>query len=202
MKINQHSFRRGTTPPFSNLYRYAHLLAALSLTTYAAVPSAHAQSTWKPTSVFIQAGHGGTTTATTLGAAWDTPYRWFDGALALYGEASVSEWSYPGNPGNGYADLTQFALTPVFRYRGDGGHSAWFTEAAVGLSVTDRLYERGNKHFSTRWNFEDHLGVGRNFGARNEHEISFRIQHYSNGGFKEPNPGQTFVQLRYAYRFD
>ena len=166
------------------------------------VPAAHAQSTWKPTSVFVEAGHGGTTSAATLGATWDTPYRWFQGTVSLYGEASVSQWSYPRESGDGYHGLTQFALVPVFRFRGDGGNSPWFAEAAVGAAISNQYYERDHKHFSTRWNFEDHLAVGRNFGPRNEHELALRVQHYSNGGLKEPNPGQTFVQLRYAYRFD
>jgi lipid A 3-O-deacylase len=27
------------------------------------------------------------------------------------------------------------------------------------------------------------------------------VQHFSNAGIKKPNPGETFLRLRYAYRF-
>ena len=39
------------------------------------------------------------------------------------------------------------------------------------------------------------------FGARGEHEVSLRLQHFSNAGIKHPNPGETFVRLRYVRRF-
>ena len=50
------------------------------------------------------------------------------------------------------------------------------------------------------FNFGDHLAVGRSFGVQREHELALRVQHFSNGGIKEPNPGETFLQLRYVYR--
>jgi len=31
--------------------------------------------------------------------------------------------------------------------------------------------------------------------------FSLRVQHFSNAGIKEPNPGETFYKVRYAYRF-
>jgi len=31
--------------------------------------------------------------------------------------------------------------------------------------------------------------------------VALRIQHFSNAGLSEPNPGANFVQLRYAYTF-
>jgi hypothetical protein len=39
------------------------------------------------------------------------------------------------------------------------------------------------------------------FGPADEDEIALRVQHYSNGGIKQPNPGINFLQLRYAHRF-
>ena len=79
--------------------------------------------------------------------------------------------------------------------------SPWFLEAGVGLSLTSVLYQTQAKRFSTRFNFGTHLGLGRNFGTRGEHELSLRVEHFSNAGIRHPNPGENFVQLRYVYRF-
>lgn len=164
--------------------------------------TAGAQSATAPASVFVQGGRIGATYAATVGATWESPWRWSlgSGVLAIYGELSASEWSYPTS-NDGRRHLTQLAAVPVFRFRGDAGASPWFVEAAVGLSVTDHLYDDGRKQFSTAFNFADHLGVGYDFGARGQHEVALRVEHFSNGGIKEPNPGKTWGQLRYAYRF-
>jgi len=77
-----------------------------------------------------------------------------------------------------------------------------FFEGGVGVTFTTNVYETDRKRFSTSFNFGDHLALGRNFGARREHELSLRFEHYSNAGIKHPNPGENFVQLRYLRRFE
>ena len=62
-------------------------------------------------------------------------------------------------------------------------------------------YRNGSREFSTNFNFGDHVGVGRRFGDHGEHELSLRVQHFSNAGIKDPNPGQNFLQVRYAHWF-
>jgi lipid A 3-O-deacylase len=85
--------------------------------------------------------------------------------------------------------------------RPTGGTSPWFFEAGVGLTLMTSLYETDRKRFFTTFNFAVHLAVGRNFGSRNEHELSLRLQHFSNAGIKDPNPGEDFIQIRYSFRF-
>lgn len=162
-----------------------------------------AQSAFSPSSVFVEAGKAVGPASATVGLTWDTPVHWTPGGvlISLYGEASVSRWSYSTQE-DGRRGLTQLAAVPVFRFRGDDGQAPWFAEAAVGLSVTDHLYDDGRKHFSTAFNFADHLGVGFDFGPARAHELVLRVEHFSNGSIKEPNPGKTFLQVRYAYRFE
>ena len=164
---------------------------------------AEAQASFTPTSVFLQGGTTGTTHGLTAGATWDWARHWplGSGRVTGYWEASASEWSYPSADGRRTAWLGQVGLVPVFRFRPDDGASPWFFEAGVGLTLTTSLYETDRKRFSTSFNFGDHLAAGRNFGQHSEHELSLRVQHFSNGGIKRPNPGETFFQLRYAYRF-
>jgi lipid A 3-O-deacylase len=65
----------------------------------------------------------------------------------------------------------------------------------------DRLYNTPTKQFSTRFNFVDNIGVGRSFGAQRQRELDLRVVHMSNGSIKHPNPGENFLQLRYAVMF-
>ena len=164
---------------------------------------AGAQASFAPTSVFVQAGTTGNTRSLTAGVTrdWARQWRLGGGRVTGYWEASVSEWSYLAVEARRTAWLGQVGLVPVFRYRPNGGASPWYFEAGVGLTLTTSLYETDRKRFSTSFNFGDHLAVGRNFGQRSEHELSLRLQHFSNGGIKHPNPGEDFIQLRYAYRF-
>lgn len=94
-----------------------------------------------------------------------------------------------------------FGVLPTLRWRGDQGQSPWFAQVGTGLSLGTELYQSGDKRFSTRYNFATHLAVGTNFGDRREHELMLRLEHYSNAGIKRPNPGENFLQLRYAKRF-
>ena len=173
----------------------------------AAAGGVAAQASLSPASAFLQAGTTGNTHGLTAGATWDWPQQWTlgGGRVTGYWEASVSQWSYVAAHESAYtrrtAWLAQVGLIPVFRLRPTGGASPWFFEAGVGFTLTSSLYETDRKRFSTSFNFADHLAVGRNFGQRSGHELSLRLQHFSNGGIKRPNPGEDFIQLRYAYRF-
>jgi lipid A 3-O-deacylase len=147
---------------------------------------------------------GGVTVHGTLNLTAGATWRWMDltprGDWSLWTEVFASHWSAKQAVGP-RASFTQIGVVPVFRYRFDGGRSPWFAEIGIGLSWMDRLYTTERKQFSTRFNFHDNIGFGRNFGANGEHELSVRLSHVSNGGIKEPNPGENFIQLRYAHSF-
>ncbi len=92
-------------------------------------------------------------------------------------------------------------IGPSLRWRGRQGTSPWFVEAGTGIMATGkRLYNDGQR-MGTRFNFASHVGVGMNFGHQRAHELSLRLQHASNAGIQNPNPGINFVQLRYAHAF-
>lgn len=188
------------------------LLAFTTRGVHAQEQQAAPRSRFVPSSWFIQAGSANDTQSVTAGLTWDLTPRWkFGGGEATtYVEASLSRWSYQragssnestGAGAGGRKQLAQFAAIPVLRYRPDDGRSPWFFEGGVGVTVTSKIYVTEEKRFSTAFNFGTHLGIGRSFGTRGEHELSLRIEHFSNAGIKRPNPGENFVQLRYAYRF-
>ncbi|RZL88207.1 MAG: acyloxyacyl hydrolase [Variovorax sp.] len=164
--------------------------------------AASAQQAFTPSSTYLQAGTAHGTDTLTGGAAWDWGHQWAlgPGRLSGYLEMWISQWRYERERGLGTGHLTQVGLTPVLHYR-LGADSPWFVEGGVGLSFSSALYQTQGKEFSTRLNFGTHLGGGRTFGSRREHEVAVRIEHFSNAGVKHPNPGENFIQLRYAYRF-
>lgn len=152
---------------------------------------------------FVQLGRAEETRATVFGVVWPWDKAWSmgGGQWSGYWELALGRWSTPGVDGRDRAWVTQFGVTPVFRFRPHAGASRWFFEAGIGVTVMTPIYRSPSKRFSTAFNFGDHLAVGRNFGENGRHELSLRYQHFSNGGVRHPNPGEDFIQLRYATSF-
>lgn len=152
-----------------------------------------------------QAMRGGTDTASeSVGAV--LPWRpggatLPEGALSFYWDAFLGQWRAPQPSGAGRRNYTQLGLIGNLRWRFAAGTSPWFVEAGVGVTVMDDIYRTPERNFSTTFQFTQQLGVGRSFGAQGAHELTLRLQHFSNAGIKEPNPGENFVRLRYLYRF-
>jgi hypothetical protein len=164
---------------------------------------ANAQELMRPGSVFVQLGNAHSTNSVTGGLTWGWDRKWDLGSGQLTGfyEGFLSVWSYPDGPVEHHTQLAQIGLTPVFRWTPSHGESPWFFEGGIGLTLTSKLYEPTGKRFSTAFNFGDQIAVGRRFGAGRQQEISLRLQHFSNGAIKHPNPGENFYQVRYAYLF-
>lgn len=190
--------------PLLNRYKYAVVAALASGLATTVLPlralAAEPQKPLVPASVFIQAGFGDQrTNAYVVGATWYLPWH-FDfsmGTVTAYVEASVGRWHTEDGKGGGTtAWPTQIGAAPVLRLY--PAHAAnWFAEISVGPNYIVPIFHSGEKRFSTEFNFGDHAAIGRRFGAS---EVSLRIEHFSNAGISHPNPGENFLQLRYAHR--
>jgi len=155
----------------------------------------------KPSGFFAQFGLAKEVTAGTAGLTWNVGRDSIPPPWSVYLEASASRWQNRSGYASDHGVLTQVALIPVLRYNMDKGRSPWFVEGGVGMTITSSVYRNTDKHFSTAFNFGDHLGVGRAFGPDRNDEIALRAEHFSNAGIKHPNPGQNFLELRYTHRF-
>lgn len=158
---------------------------------------------FKPDGVSAQVGVGKHATQMAgVGVIWDWDFERLRRAeLTAHTELMVNRWRYSAAAG-GRDELTQLVLLPSLRMRLDRGTSPWFISLGIGASWFDRDFETPRKSFSTRWNFYDVIGVGYTFGgAKGQHELGLRWNHVSNGGVRNPNPGQDFLQLRYMRRF-
>ena len=173
-----------------------HCIAALALA--ATLPSI---SSAAPDSAFAQAGQWRHVRSLTVGATWDWKWQHESRSLLLtaYTEVALARWQTHGTEDDrGY---TRFGVTPVLRVYPKALGGDWFGELGIGANVIAPLFSNGGDRFSTTFNFGDHVAIGRRFGERGEHELAVRFEHFSNAGLKRPNPGQNFMQLRYAYRF-
>jgi len=154
---------------------------------------------------YVEAGqtlHGGDNTNVAAAGAlvpWSPMARLREGPLSFNWDLFVSQWRAPAM--EGHRSFSQLGAIATLRYRFSDGASRWFAEAGIGATMMDRVYRTTTREFSTTFQFTEVLGMGYSFGARQEHELSLRLQHFSNAGIKKPNPGENFVRLRYAYRF-
>ena len=171
-----------------------------------ALPSlpALAQSVQNPaTGVYLQYGsaeHGTDSWSGGVMLPWNWSYALGSGKLTGYWDLSVSRWSADYQGGN--RSTWVLGAQPTLRWHPAQGQSPWFLQAGLGVSyATNHRYITDHKEFSTRYNFASHLGVGYLFGEQRKNEISLRLEHHSNAGIKEPNPGANFLQLRYARYF-
>ena len=162
-----------------------HLALALGL--LCASPAAFALD-----SVSVEAGRGDNkTTMARVGLQWQGHRKAFENSswqISHYIDLAFGGWN--GEHGTVY-DL---GLTPVFRFQRASG-SPYF-EAAIGFHMISDLEFRGETETSTRFQFGDHVGVG---FIRGRYDWSLRLQHLSNAGIRDPNPGINFLQLRLQY---
>jgi lipid A 3-O-deacylase len=157
----------------------------------------------EPSTLFAQAAAGDQRTQSYVGGAtWDwTWHKQYSFMTASgYFEAAGGRWSTRDKGVTNSTWATQVGVTPVIRLQPTGRFSRWFAELGVGANYIIPLYQTDHKRFSTEFNFGDDIAIGRQFGERRRHELVLRVQHFSNAGIEHPNPGENFLQLRYAYR--
>jgi len=178
-------------------------LCGLALLRPAAASAHEDRSPWWPTAVFTQLGVAENANAAVLGVLWDWSWRrdvgW--GRVTGYWEVSFGRWASDAGGSSAHAWVTQVGITPVLRLYTGGGDTGWYGELGIGANLLLPIYRSEDKRFSTKFNFGDHLAAGWRFGDRGEHDVALRIQHFSNAGIKDPNPGEDFLQLRYSRRF-
>ena len=147
----------------------------------------------------IEGGSGqGSTRLVRLGAQWDWQKKWFTEnrwQLGGYWDAQIGGWD--NRLGN--ISFTDISLTPVFRLA--AADSPVYFEGAIGFHYLSDYPTRGGAPFASKFQFGDHLGIGMRFGEGKVHDLSFRLQHLSNAGYRNPNPGINLLLVRYQYHF-
>jgi hypothetical protein len=137
-----------------------------------------------------------------LSFVWDPDLTWWqigDWHFSLVGEGHVSWWH--SDDGGEHDNIGETGITPVIRFIKGSGTVRPFVEAGAGVRLLTSTAISESHRLSTAFQFADMVGVGAQFGSRQQYLAGFRFQHVSNGGIKEPNPGINFSQLYLQYNF-
>jgi lipid A 3-O-deacylase len=96
--------------------------------------------------------------------------------------------------------LVDVGVTPVFQLEQKNlSHIVSpYIEAAVGFHLLSKKHI-SNRRLGEAFQFGDHVGVGFRFGNRGRYDLSYRLQHLSNGGLSRRNRGINFNQIRFSY---
>jgi lipid A 3-O-deacylase len=179
--------------------------AALVVVLWLAALSAAADERgWQPDAVFSQIGASSSTDAWSVGGQWHWKRAWaLRDSLVLRGRWEISVGRWRTDLSDGERDeswVTQVSVVPTLRLMGLSEHG-WYGEIGSGPAMLMPVFQSRNRTFSTEFNFQSHLAVGYTLGFDGEHDLGMRIEHFSNAGIREPNPGTNFASLRYTYRF-
>ena len=160
---------------------------------------------WQPDAVFSQMGAGVATDSWSIGGQWHWKRAWVvRDSLVLRGrwELAVGRWRTEDRHGQEGDQnwVTQLSVVPTLRLSGLRGRG-WYGEIGSGPAMLMPVFESRDRSFSTEFNFQSHLAFGYTLGRRAEHDLGLRIEHFSNAGIREPNPGLELASLRYTYRF-
>jgi hypothetical protein len=138
-----------------------------------------------------------------VSAQWKWEPQWWrsNGThISGYWDLNLAQWR--GTRFRGIPDETQnitsIGITPVFRFQKDT-MKGFYAEAGIGANYLSELYDNDDNQLSTRFQFGDHIGIGYVF--ENNLDLGLKIQHFSNGGIKDPNNGVNFAVVRVSYPF-
>ena len=136
-----------------------------------------------------------------LQSNWDKAWLESNGThVSGYWDLTLTQWrnnAYQGVNG-ATQNITDIGITPVFRFEKDN-KKGLYAEAAVGFHLFSHIYSNNGRQFSTAFQFGDHLGVGYVFD--NGWDLGLKVQHFSNGAIKHPNPGANLAVIRLAHPF-
>lgn len=138
-----------------------------------------------------------------LGVQWMWSEKWWqsnDTHIGGYWDLTLAQWrerNYKSGTDD-HRNLTSVGITPVFRFQHDS-KIGLYTEAGIGLHLLSDTYDNNDHVLSGNAQFGSHVGVGYIF--KNNVDISFKFQHFSNGGIKQPNDGVNFSILKISHTF-
>ena len=138
-----------------------------------------------------------------VGLQINSKVRWFESNntyLGVYYDFTFAHWrinQYQNIPG-ALQNFGDIGITPVFRFQ-HSDQKGLYGEGAIGVHRLSQLYNNDGRRLSTRFQFGDHIGIGYVFA--NGWDVGVKIQHFSNGGYKKPNSGVNFAEIKAGFAF-
>ncbi len=149
-------------------------------------------------------GSGSDADLATVSLTWNWDKRWFtegDWSLGGYWELSGTAWK--GDGPRPEKELYGIGIAPVFRFQRNAFANSIspYAEVGVGAYQFSGKQIHGEQSMGSRFEFGTHIGLGMTFGDRQQFDVSYRIQHFSNAGITSTNPGINFNEIRIGYHF-
>lgn len=114
-------------------------------------------------------------------------------------EGNLSYW-YLYKHIRGEEKLLEAGITPNFRLERERQWGRPYLEAGLGVHLLSKKHI-GLRDLGSTFQFGTHAGFGARFGGNAQYDLSWRIEHLSNAGIREPNPGINFSMVRFGYRW-
>ena len=154
-------------------------------------------------SASLEAATGNKTQMVRIGAQWNWEDKWWqsnDTHIGGYWDLTLAQWRgtrYRNQP-DATQNITDIGISPVLRFQKDS-KTGPYAEAGIGAHLLSHVYDNNNHTLSTAFQFGSHLGLGYVFS--NKIDLGLKIQHFSNGGIKQPNSGVNFAVLSAKWIF-
>ena len=152
----------------------------------------------------VEVGGGDSVGVWGVGFGWDDLYTWnlgphFQAVQNLL--LRIDHWH--GTQAEAVvANLWDLSATPVLRLQpATNTFPRVFLDIGLGVHLITEPRINRTRQFSTVFQFGEFLGPGVQFGDRGQYELSFRLQHVSNGRIEEPNDGLNYGTLVFQYHF-
>jgi len=134
-----------------------------------------------------------------LGAQWDWSERWAfrvrDWHGRVYWDVNAGVWE------QAVSTIYDLGVTPVVRLEHERAHGSPYLELGIGPHMLSSLEVTPYRTFTTHLQFGSFVGAGLRFGYEERYDVGVRLQHISNAGIENPNPGINFLQLRLQYHY-
>lgn len=132
------------------------------------------------------------------GTRYPTNNGWY---WSLNWEGNISYW-YLYKQKRGEDRLVEAGITPNFRLAREHkwGWARPYLEMGLGVHFLSERYI-SNRDLGSYFQFGTHGGLGIRFGSTEQYDLAWRIEHISNAGLREPNPGINFSMVRFGYRW-
>lgn len=154
-------------------------------------------------SASLEFASGDNTHMIRIGTQWMWSEKWWqsnDTHIGGYWDFTLTQWRAQNHQDSAdtHQNLVSAGITPVFRFQHDSKIGV-YTEAGIGLHLLSDAYNNNGHTLSGNVQFGSHIGMGYVF--KNNMDVSFKFQHFSNGGIKQPNGGVNFSILKIGYIF-
>ena len=138
-----------------------------------------------------------------VGAQWNMDQSWMKSAESevwAYWDLTLADWrenKYKNIPGASQ-NFIDIGLTPTARWQALN-HQGPYVEAGLGPHLNSGVYNNNGRRLSTHLQFGTVLGLG--YVMSNGLDLAIRVEHFSNGGIKQPNNGVNVAIAKVGYKF-